>query len=99
MGIHQDIISICEKRIKKFEQYKRELTLLYYTIQQIEKEPQSGNRLRSLEKLVQEIDQKVQSKIDSEISRLITEMKIDTREKKIAQIKHEIENLELIIAT
>ena len=94
--IHNKICNLCQQRISSLQKNKNELDLLYHLIKQMKNEPNAGKKLMKLNKLINEIDGKVNLKISNEIEKLIRDLKTDTRKEKIIQLQERITQLESI---
>ena len=95
--VHYKICHICQSRILSLEKKKEELDLIYFLVKQVKSEPNAKKKLEKLEKLIIEIDGKVNSKINKEIQELIRKLKTDNRRKNIIQLQKRITELETTV--
>ena len=95
LKIHQKIIDLCQLRISALNQNRDELAILKHLIRQVKKEPDANKKISKLEKLINEIDDKVSWKVNEEIAGLIRDLKTDTRREKIIQLRTRIDELAL----
>ena len=95
LKIHQKIIDLCQLRISALNQNRDELAILKHLIRQVKKEPDANKKISKLEKLINEIDDKVSWKVNEEIAGLIRDLKTDTRKEKIIQLRTRIDELAL----
>jgi hypothetical protein len=94
IDIHRKIIYICRTRISSLAQKQNELDLLNHLITEVKSEPNTEKKLKELKSLVSKIDNNVKSKFNTEVYKLIRELKTGIKKDKIIQLKHRVKELE-----
>lgn len=95
--IYKKIIALCQAQAAALQRNKHEIELLEYVKEQVVKEPNPSDKLKKLEALMYQIDQKVKSSIGQEVMRLIYDLRMDTRKERIVQLRSRVSELEKMV--